>query len=89
MREQNSNLTELYRDRAMIQALALEIGKVCAGPLTVMEVCGTHTMRIHQYGIKNLLPPQIHLLSWNRDVQSVSPTLGPYLKPWPWRRSLV
>lgn len=63
MREQNSNLTELYRDRAMIQALALEIGKVCAGPLTVMEVCGTHTMRIHQYGIKNLLPPQIHLLS--------------------------
>ncbi|MCC8181991.1 MAG: hydrogenase formation protein HypD [Clostridiales bacterium] len=29
----------------------------------LMEVCGTHTMAIAQAGLKQLLPPQIHLLS--------------------------
>ena len=31
--------------------------------ITLMEVCGTHTMAIHQHGIRDLLPRQIRLIS--------------------------
>ncbi|MCM2264413.1 MAG: hydrogenase formation protein HypD, partial [Desulfuromonadales bacterium] len=34
-----------------------------AGTLTLMEVCGTHTMAICQHGIRSLLPDQIRLIS--------------------------
>jgi hydrogenase expression/formation protein HypD len=33
------------------------------GQVTVMEVCGTHTANIHKYGIKELLPDNIRLVS--------------------------
>ncbi len=33
------------------------------GVMTLMEVCGTHTMAIYQHGIRSLLPPQIRLIS--------------------------
>lgn len=32
-------------------------------PCTIMEVCGTHTMNIARWGIKTVLPPNIHLVS--------------------------
>ncbi|MDO4581032.1 MAG: hydrogenase formation protein HypD [Bacillota bacterium] len=32
-------------------------------PLTLMEVCGTHTMSIYRWGIKRLLPDNIRLIS--------------------------
>lgn len=32
-------------------------------PVRIMEVCGTHTMSIAKYGLKQLLPPEITLLS--------------------------
>jgi hydrogenase expression/formation protein HypD len=31
--------------------------------MTFMEVCGTHTMSIYQYGLRSLLPPQVRLIS--------------------------
>jgi hydrogenase expression/formation protein HypD len=31
--------------------------------LTLMEVCGTHTMAIHQYGLRDLVPKNIRLVS--------------------------
>jgi len=34
-----------------------------AGQMTLMEVCGTHTMAIYQHGIRALLPEQIRLIS--------------------------
>ena len=34
-----------------------------AGTMTLMEVCGTHTMAIYQHGIRALLPEQIRLIS--------------------------
>ncbi len=34
-----------------------------AGQMTLMEVCGTHTMAIYAHGIRSLLPPQIRLIS--------------------------
>ncbi|MCE5196237.1 MAG: hydrogenase formation protein HypD [Negativicutes bacterium] len=33
------------------------------GPVAIMEVCGTHTSSIRQYGIPSLLPPNIRLVS--------------------------
>lgn len=33
------------------------------GPVTIMEVCGTHTSSIRQYGLPSLLPPNIRLVS--------------------------
>lgn len=32
-------------------------------PLNIMEVCGTHTMAISRYGLRQLLPPNINLIS--------------------------
>jgi hydrogenase expression/formation protein HypD len=32
-------------------------------PITLMEVCGTHTMAIYQHGIRALLPEQVRLIS--------------------------
>jgi len=32
-------------------------------PLTLMEVCGTHTMAIHRHGIRALLPENVRLIS--------------------------
>lgn len=33
------------------------------GPVTIMEVCGTHTSSIQQYGLPSLLPQSIRLVS--------------------------
>lgn len=32
-------------------------------PIRLMEVCGTHTMAIHQHGIRSLLPGKVRLVS--------------------------
>jgi len=32
-------------------------------PLTLMEVCGTHTMAIYRHGIRSFLPPSVRLIS--------------------------
>ena len=32
-------------------------------PVQIMEVCGTHTMAIGKHGIRNVLPPEVELLS--------------------------
>lgn len=54
-----------FRDNTIAQGLIEEIQKTMdgVGPLTLMEVCGTHTMAIFRYGIKDLLPDNIELLS--------------------------
>jgi hydrogenase expression/formation protein HypD len=35
----------------------------CVNKINIMEVCGTHTMSIARYGIAQLLPPEISLIS--------------------------
>lgn len=43
---------------------ALEIVKGYQGkPIRIMEVCGTHTHEIFRLGIRQILPPSIHLIS--------------------------
>ncbi len=53
-----------YRDRKIVGALADEIREAAAGrSYSFMEVCGTHTMNIFRFGLKELLPPCIRLIS--------------------------
>jgi hydrogenase expression/formation protein HypD len=60
------NYQDEYRDREVVMGLAEQIrvtAAALASPVTFMEVCGTHTMAIYQYGIRSLLPPQVRLIS--------------------------
>lgn len=55
-----------YRDPVVARKLVSEIVTIVAdypGIMTIMEVCGTHTMAIHQHGIRTLMPGQIRLIS--------------------------
>ena len=55
-----------YRNPELADALLGKIRKVAEGfdkPVTIMEVCGSHTMAIGRYGIRGLLPENIRLVS--------------------------
>lgn len=52
-----------YRDSAKIKELSDLIRKESRKPMIVMEVCGSHTMAIHRFGVKSLLPEHIELIS--------------------------
>ncbi len=53
-----------YRDPEMARALLREIHEVrLAGPVTFMEVCGSHTMALSRFGIRSLLPEGVRLVS--------------------------
>jgi len=55
-----------FRDPKTARALVVALGKAVEGlsrPLAFMEVCGTHTMAIHQHGLRSLLPDNIRLTS--------------------------
>ncbi|QQS50182.1 MAG: hydrogenase formation protein HypD [Bacteroidota bacterium] len=52
-----------YRDKDLAQNLVAQINYASKKSIRIMEVCGGHTMAIRKYGIQNLLPPTIKLLS--------------------------
>lgn len=55
-----------FRDRELVQGLAAAIAdeaRQLSAPVRLMEVCGTHTMAIAQFGLKTLLPEQVRLVS--------------------------
>jgi len=55
-----------YRDPELAKALVSAIARDVEGfdgQMTLMEVCGTHTMSIYQHGIRSLLPNQVRLIS--------------------------
>ncbi len=60
------NYQDEFRDRALVAIMADNIRKMAARlkkPVNFMEVCGTHTMSIYQYGIRSLLPENVRLVS--------------------------
>ena len=60
------NYMNEFRDRSIVLGFAERIKKLAAGrttPMTFMEVCGTHTMAIYQYGLRSLLPDGVRLIS--------------------------
>jgi len=69
MTERLARLNARRRDPQRISAAAQRIAALCAGPalagrnLCIMEVCGTHTMSVHRYGLKKLLPANLKLIS--------------------------
>lgn len=53
-----------FRDIQLLRGLAARLQATAPAELmTLMEVCGSHTMAIHRTGIRPLLPPTIRLLS--------------------------
>ena len=52
-----------YRKKDLILAVSEELKRVSKKKITLMEVCGGHTMAIHRFGLHTLLPPSIRLLS--------------------------
>jgi hydrogenase expression/formation protein HypD len=60
------NLFAPFRDPELARGQLAAIRRTVAdypGTLTLMEVCGTHTMAIYQHGIRALLPEKIRLIS--------------------------
>jgi len=55
---------EMFQDRELARSLAKKIQDFRLDkPIKFMEVCGTHTMAIHQFGLKSLFPKNLELLS--------------------------
>lgn len=60
---------DAFRESAPAAVLARRIAHLAAalppgrGPFRVMEVCGSHTMAIARYALRDLLPPRIELIS--------------------------
>ena len=54
---------ELRRLSAALAAVADARAAGASAGLTFMEVCGTHTMAIARYGLRDLLPPVVRLVS--------------------------
>jgi len=52
-----------FRDREIAQGLIRRIFEVSTRPAYLMEVCGTHTVSFFRYGIREMLPKHIRLLS--------------------------
>ncbi len=55
-----------YRDPAMARGLIAAIRKVAGRidhPVTLMEICGSHTHAIGRFGIRKVLPESIRLIS--------------------------
>ena len=52
-----------FRDPALARALVARIRQRSRSPLRIMEFCGGHTHAIMRYGIRQILPPAVELLS--------------------------
>ncbi len=55
-----------YRDPALVKGLLAKIRKAADRidhPVTIMEICGSHTYAIGRFGIRNMLPDNINLVS--------------------------
>jgi hydrogenase expression/formation protein HypD len=59
----NGRKANLLINKVAINQLAQKIAGKVSYPVRIMEVCGTHTMNIARFGIKQLLPPRIKLIS--------------------------
>ncbi|MBW1676167.1 MAG: hydrogenase formation protein HypD [Deltaproteobacteria bacterium] len=57
------NFFEEYRNPEIVIRLAEKIRRLSTRPVRLMEFCGGHTVAIMKDGIRQLLPPQVQLLS--------------------------
>lgn len=52
-----------FRNAELTKPLVAKLHETVKAPMTVMEVCGTHTMSIFHNGIRDLLPEDFRLVS--------------------------
>ena len=52
-----------YRNKDIIINLAEKLKTISKKEIVLMEVCGGHTMAIQRFGLRELLPPNIRLIS--------------------------
>src|SRR3972149_6073438 len=54
-----------FRNGTIAISLSDKIAELVKGfrKITIMEVCGSHTMSVYRYGLKRLLPPNIRLFN--------------------------
>ncbi len=52
-----------FRNKRIAQEILREIKKISSRRANLMEVCGTHTVAIFKYGIREMVPETIRLLS--------------------------
>lgn len=52
-----------YRDAKLVKTISEKIRQIDTQQISLMEVCGGHTMAIHRFGIPSLLPENIKLIS--------------------------
>ena len=52
-----------FRDPALAARLIDAIGAMVTRPVSIMEVCGTHTVAIAKHGLRGIMPPDVRLLS--------------------------
>lgn len=69
-----------FRDPAVAAGIRARLDAVAAGlqawnrPVNIMEVCGSHTMAIARYGIRDILPKNVTLISGPGCPVCVTPT---------------
>jgi hydrogenase expression/formation protein HypD len=56
-------LIDEFRNKEIAQGLIRRIHRTSTSPVELMEVCGTHTVSFFRYGIREMLPKHIRLLS--------------------------
>jgi hydrogenase expression/formation protein HypD len=57
-----TSLTQSFRDEELVHGVINEIRRVVTRPWVLMEICGGQTHAIMQYGLDQLLPPEIELV---------------------------
>jgi len=67
-------LPETMRLHEQIGRLARQIAETANQPMAFMEVCGTHSHAVGRYGLKQLLPDNVKLLSGPGCPVCVTPT---------------
>lgn len=54
---------DAFRAKEPLQAIRARIESLPSTPLSIMEVCGTHTVSIAKFGLRSLLPAHVRLIS--------------------------
>lgn len=57
------NINAAWRDPELARGLAALIAKHATRPMKIMEVCGTHTVAIARFGLREMMPEGVTLLS--------------------------
>ena len=67
-----------YRQPERLKALASSLQDIPLGGrnVTLMEVCGTHTMNVHRHGVRDVLPTDVRLISGPGCPVCVTPRRG-------------